>query len=274
LKKKIIKRFLCSLFALLLLLVLTGCGTEKISVHSTGVWEKFVWFFASLIKFLSFGGSMGIGIILLTLIIKTLLFPLMAFQIKSTKKMQVIQPEIKKIQQKYPGKDMESQRLQSEEMKRLYSENGINMYAGCLPTLAQMPFLWALFQSISRVEEIHSGRFLWLDLGQCDPYYVLPLLASIFTFISSWLSMKTAPEQNGMTKSMTYVMPVMIFFMAFRIFSGVALYWVVQNIYQAIQTLLISNPFKIEKERQAKIQAERDLEKAKRKALKKALKKK
>lgn len=273
-RKKVIKRFLYGFSALSLLLTLTGCGTEKISAHSTGAWEKFVWFFASLIKFLSFGGSMGIGIILLTLIIKTVLFPLMAFQMKSTKKMQEIQPEIKKIQQKYPGKDMESRRSQSEEMQRMYSENGVNMYAGCLPLLAQMPFLWALFQSISKVEEIHSGHFLWLDLGQYDPYYVLPVLAAIFTFISSWLSMKTAPEQNGMTKSMTYVMPVMIFLMAFRIFSGVALYWVVQNIYQAIQTLLINNPFKIEKERQAKIQAERDLEKAKLKVMKKALKKK
>jgi YidC/Oxa1 family membrane protein insertase len=217
---------------------------------------------------------MGLGIILLTLVIKTLLFPLMAFQIKSTKKMQVIQPEIKKIQQKYPGKDMESRRLQSEEIQRIYSENDINMYAGCLPILAQMPFLWALFQAIAKVEVIHSGRFLWLDLGEYDPYYILPTLAAMFTFITSWLSMKTAPDQNGMTKSMTYVMPVMIFLMSFRMFSGVSLYWVIQNIYQAIQTLLINNPFKLEKEKQIKLQAERNLKKAKSKALKKALKKK
>ncbi|MDR1012883.1 MAG: YidC/Oxa1 family membrane protein insertase [Lactobacillales bacterium] len=269
------KQGLHAFLSFLLLITLTSCGAEKISANSTGMWEKFVWFFASLIKFLSFGGSMGIGIILLTLIIKTLLFPLMVFQIKSTKKMQIIQPEIKKIQQKYPGKDMESRRLQSEEIQRVYSENDINMYAGCLPVLAQMPFLWALFQSISKVEEIHSGRFLWFDLGKADPYYILPVLAAIFTFITSWLSVKAAPpEQNTMTKSMTYIIPVMIFFMALNMFSGVALYWVIQNIYQTIQTLLINNPFKFEKERISKLQAERDLEKAKLKALKKALKKK
>ncbi|MDR1521854.1 MAG: YidC/Oxa1 family membrane protein insertase [Streptococcaceae bacterium] len=257
-----------------MLFILTGCGAEKINANSTGIWGKFVWFFASLIRFLSFGKSMGLGIIFLTLIIKTLLFPLMAFQIKSTKKMQAIQPEIKKIQQKYPGKDMNSRRLQSEEIQRIYSKNDVNMYAGCLPILAQMPFLWALFQAIAKVKEIHSGQFLWLDLGEYDPYYILPLLAALFTFATSWLSVKAAPEQNDMSKSMTYIMPVMIFFMSFRMFSGVSLYWVVQNIYQVFQTLLINNPFKLEKEKQAKLQAGRDLEKAKLKALKKALKKK
>lgn len=271
--RRLKKRILLGILNLLLLCLLTGCGTSKINSHSTGLWEKFVWFFALSIKFLSFGGSMGIGIILLTFIIKMALFPLMMFQMKSMRKMQEIQPELKKLKEKYPGKDMESRRLLNEETQRLYSEKGVNMYAGCLPMLAQLPFMWGLYQSIFRVDEIHNGQFLWLDLGQYDPYYVLPVLAAIFTFVTSWLTMKASPEQNGMTKTMTYFMPIIILFMAFRMFSGVTLYWVVQNILQAIQTLLINNPFKIQKEREKKEQEKRDLEKAKRKALKKALKK-
>jgi len=271
--KKIFKNALTLLLTLLLLFLLTGCGKGKISENSQGIWEKFVWTYANLIKLLSFGGSTGIGIIILTLIVKTALFPLMVFQTKSMRKMQAVQPLIKELKQKYPGKDAESRRLQGEETQKIYAENGVNMYAGCLPMMAQLPFIWALYQAIYRVPEIHTGQFLWFDLGKSDPYYILPVLAAIFTFATSWLSMKSSPEQNGMTKSMTYLMPIMIFFFAFRIFSGVALYWVVQNIFQAVQTMIVNNPFKLEKEKEAKKQAEKDLIKAERKALKKASKK-
>jgi YidC/Oxa1 family membrane protein insertase len=197
----------------------------------------------------------------------------MHFQTKSMRKTQELAPEIKKIQAKYPGKDPDSRRKVNEETQRLYSENKVNPYIGCLPLVVQMPILMALYQSIQRVPEISQGHFLWLDLSSRDPYFILPILAALFTFASSWLSMKASPEQNGMTKSMTYFMPIMIFFMAFSIASGVSLYWTISNAFQVGQTMLLNNPFKINKEREAKIAAEKEKELAKKKALKKAMKK-
>ncbi|MDR0922459.1 MAG: YidC/Oxa1 family membrane protein insertase [Lactobacillales bacterium] len=271
--KKTIKRLLLALASVALLVTLTGCGTSEVKASSTGVWERIVWFFASAIKFLSVGQNIGIGIILFTLVIRLILLPLMHFQTKSMRKTQELQPEIKKLQLKYPGKDTESRRLLNEETQKLYADNNVNPYIGCLPLLVQMPVLMALYQAISRVPAIRSGHFLWLNLASPDPYWILPILAAVFTFASSWLSMKASPEQNGMTKSMTYIMPIMIFFMAWQIASGISLYWVVSNAFQVGQTLLINNPFKLEKERKAKEEAIRNAEKAKKKALKKATKK-
>lgn len=269
--KKKTKILLLSSF---LLAFLSGCGRSDITQYTPGTWEKFVYLFGEAIKFLSIGGNIGVGIIIVTLIIKTLLLPLMHFQTKSTRKTQELQPQIKAIQAKYPGKDAESRRLVGEETQRLYSEHNVNPYVGCLPLLIQMPILWALYQSLTRIPELRVGNFLWLNIAEKDPYFILPVLAAIFTFLSSWLSMKSSPEQNGMTKSMTYLMPAMIFFFALSVSSGVSLYWVVSNAYQVFQTLLLNNPFKIQKEREAKIQVERDKEKKIRKAKKKIQKRK
>ena len=86
--------------------------------------------------------------------------------------------------------------------------------------------------------------------------------------------MKSNPEKNMMTTSMTYLMPVMIFIFAVNIASGIALYWVVSNAFQVFQTMLIANPWKIIAARESKVQAQRDKEKARERAMKKAKKKK
>ena len=161
------------------------------------------------------------------------------------------------------------QKLQAEQQK-LYSEAGINPMMGCLPALVQLPIIWALYQAIWRTHVLRSGSFLWLQLGHNDPYYVLPILAALFTFISSWLSMASMPEQNAMTKSMTWFMPIMVFFMALGFSSAITLYWVVSNAFQVLQVLIFQNPFKIRREREEKQAAERrhrnKIAKAKRKA--------
>lgn len=106
---------------------------------------------------MSFGGLTGVGIILFTIIIRAALLPLMNIQIKSSQRMQEIQPEIKKIQAKYLSKDMESRRLMNEEIQKLYAENKVNPYMGCLPLVVQMPVLWALYQALSRVDFLKHG---------------------------------------------------------------------------------------------------------------------
>lgn len=265
--KKQHKRLLLMAGLVMLVLVLSACGTAPISKESTGIWDRYiVFYFAEAIKFLSVSGNTGIGIILFTLIIRVILLPLMQFQTKSMRKTQELQPKLKALQKQYASKDPETQRQFREEQQKLYAENNVNPYAGCLPLLVQMPIMMALYQSISRVPELKQGSFLWLNLGKPDPYFILPILAAIFTFASSYLTSMSQVESNASLKVMNFVMPVMIFFMGMNLASGLSLYWVVSNAFQVGQTMLLNNPFKIIRERE---EAER-LAKEREKALKKA----
>ena len=264
-KKK--KRLLLTMTLLAFVVVLSACGTSEISASSTGIWEKIVYLFAQAVKWLSIGGSRGIGIILFTIIIRVILLPLMHFQTKSMRKTQELQPKIKQLQQQYASKDVETQQKFREEQQKLYAEYGVNPYAGCLPLLVQMPILMAIYQAISRVPELKEGSFLWLKvLGDPDPYFILPVLAAILTFASTYLSSMSQVESNASLKIMNYAMPIMILVMAINLPSALSLYWVVSNAFQVVQTLLINNPFKIINERE---EAARQ-EKARVRALQKA----
>nr|WP_282565890.1 YidC/Oxa1 family membrane protein insertase [Enterococcus faecium] len=250
-----------------LVIVLSGCGTGEVSAQSTGIWDRYiVYYFAEAIKALSFGNA-GIGIILFTLIIRVILLPLMHFQTKSMRKTQELQPKLKALQQQYSSRDPETQSKLREEQQRLYAENGVNPYAGCLPLLVQMPILMALWQSISRVPELKQGHFLWLNLRNADPTFILPILAAIFTFASTYLSSMSQIESNASMKIMNFVMPVMILVMGVNLASGLSLYWVVSNAFQVVQTLLINNPFKIRKEREEEARRIRERERALKKAM-------
>ncbi|MFC0234387.1 YidC/Oxa1 family membrane protein insertase [Vagococcus entomophilus] len=249
-----------------LVLVLTACGQGEISKNSTGIWDRYiVYYFAMAIKGLSFGNS-GIGIILFTLIIRVILLPLMHFQNKSMRKTQELQPKIKALQEQYASKDAETKRKLQEEQQKLYSEHNVNPLAGCLPLLVQMPIMMALWQAISREPSLTKGHFLWLELGQKDPYFILPILAAIFTFASTKLTSMSQIETNSSLKMMNYMMPALILFMGVNLASGLSLYWVVSNAFQTAQTLLLNNPYKIKKEREEEEQKRRDLERALRKA--------
>lgn len=256
------------------LLVLTACGTGPVTSQSPGAWDQLIYWFASVIRFLSINGQIGIGIILFTILIRTLLLPLFQIQSNSSRKMQELQPKLKELQAQYPGTDMDSRQQLYEATQALYKEHGVSMKSSFIPLLIQMPILLALFQALSRVEFLKIGHFLWLNLGETDPYFILPVLAAVFTFLSTWLTNKAALEKNGAMTIMTYVMPVLIFFFALSAASGVALYWTVSNAYQVLQTLAFNNPYKIIAERQAKVDAEKERQAKIRKAQKKARKKK
>lgn len=266
--KKKHKKILLTLGLLSLVVFLSACGaTGEVNAQSTGFWDRYIVYnFAQAIKALSFG-NFGIGIILFTLIIRIILMPLMHYQTKSMRKTQDLQPKIKELQEKYASKDMETQNKLKEETQKLYAENNVNMYAGCLPLLVQMPILMALWQSIQRVPELHSGHFLWLNLGKPDPYFILPILAAIFTFASTYLSSMSQLQANASMKIMNFVMPAMILVMGIPLASGLSLYWTISNAFQVVQTLLINNPFKIRAEREEIARAE----KARQRALEKAM---
>lgn len=255
-----------------LTLFLAACSNKPVTSHSTGLWDHYIVYnFSRFIIWLSNNcGGYGMGIIIFTIIIRVLLLPLMFYQTKSMLKTQELAPKLKAIQKKYSSRDRESMVKMQEETSKLYKEAGVNPWASMLPMIIQLPIMWALYQAIWRTPELRHGTFLWLQLGHTDPYYILPILAALFTFLSSWLSMASMPERNAMTSAMTWFMPIMVFFIALGFSSAITLYWVVSNAFQVVQTLLLQNPFKIRREREAKEKQEkakkRKLEKAKRRA--------
>ena len=255
-----------------LTLFLAACSNKPVTSHSTGLWDHYIVYnFSRFIIWLSNNcGGYGMGIIIFTIIIRVLLLPLMFYQTKSMLKTQELAPKLKAIQKKYSSRDRESMVKRQEETSKLYKEAGVNPWASMLPMIIQLPIMWALYQAIWRTPELRHGTFLWLQLGHTDPYYILPILAALFTFLSSWLSMASMPERNAMTSAMTWFMPIMVFFMALGFSSAITLYWVVSNAFQVVQTLLLQNPFKIRREREAKEKQakakKRKLEKAKRRA--------
>ena len=255
-----------------LTLFLAACSNKPVTSHSTGLWDHYIVYnFSRFIIWLSNNcGGYGMGIIIFTIIIRVLLLPLMFYQTKSMLKTQELAPKLKAIQKKYSSRDRESMVKMQEETSKLYKEAGVNPWASMLPMIIQLPIMWALYQAIWRTPELRHGTFLWLQLGHTDPYYILPILAALFTFLSSWLSMASMPERNAMTSAMTWFMPIMVFFMALGFSSAITLYWVVSNAFQVVQTLLLQNPFKIRREREAKEKQakakKRKLEKAQRRA--------
>ena len=278
--KRRTKRNVAILGTLSLALLLGGCASNApITSHSTGFWDHYIiWNFVRAIQWLSniFGHNYGWGIVVFTIIIRIIILPLMFYQMKSMRKTQEIQPKLIALQKKYPGKDPESIQKLNEEQQKLYAEAGINPMAGCLPLLVQMPILLALYQAIWRSPILKNGDFLWMHLGDKDPYYIMPILAALFTFLTSKLSIMSQPKVEGASNIMNnmtlYFMPIMTGFIAINLPSALSLYWVVTNAFSVAQTLLLQNPFKIQKERAEKETAEkarkRRIEKAKRKAYK------
>ncbi len=280
LSKKSTKRLLAALaLVTVFALVLSGCATQTtqkptpISHNSSNWWDAWVVYYLS--QFVLWiakvcGGSYGWAIIIFTVIIRVILLPLNALQINSTRKMQEIQPELKALQEKYSSKDLETRNKLNEETQKLYKEAGVNPYAGCLPMVIQLPVMWALYQAIWRTPEMQNGKFLWMDLGKPDPYYILPILATVFTFLSSYIATLSVPKssQTTMTKMMSYVMAIMIGIWAIVFQSAISLYWVISNLFQVGQTLVLQNPFKYRKEQEAKEEAERERQRKMRQAYK------
>lgn len=279
LTKRNVKRLLAILAVMVIAVTLTGCATTSsqaqapISHTSGNWWDRWIVYYVSefllwLAKLL--GNSYGWTIIVFTVLVRIVLLPLNAISIKSTTKMQSIQPQVQALQKKYPGRDAESRQLLSQETNKLYKEAGVNPYTGCLPLLIQLPVMYALYQAIWRTPQLQNGRFLWMDLGKPDPYYIMPILAMVFTFVSTYISQLSTPKssQNMMTKVTTYGMAVLVGVMAIGFQSAITLYWVVSNLFQAVQTFILQNPIKYKREQEAKQQEERERKRRLRRAYK------
>ena len=181
--------------------------------------------------------SYGLTIIIFTVIIRLILLPLSIKQIKSTAKMSAIQPEMKKVQAKHKS---DPQKAQQEVMK-LYKENGVNPMGGCLPMLIQMPILFALYAVFQKLE-MHGAGFLWMnDLTKPDPIYILPILSTVTTYFSSKLMQPPGDgAQSKQTSTMNTMMAIFMGFMSLKFKGALVLYWVINNIVQVVQTLIIN----------------------------------
>jgi len=231
------------LFALLALVVLTGCtDMSDITKDSPGIWNQwFVYPLSELLIWVAkfFNDSYGLSIIVVTIIIRLVLLPLMIQQTKSSKALQALQPELEKLREKYSSKDQRTQQKLQQETMELFQKHGVNPLAGCLPILIQMPILVAFYHAIMRTADIRTHTFLWFSLG--SPDYILAFVAGLTTFLQQKLIMRQAPPNPQMTM-MLYVMPILIIIFAINFPSALSLYWVIGNIFMIVQTLIISGP--------------------------------
>jgi YidC/Oxa1 family membrane protein insertase len=183
----------------------------------------------------------GVAIILLTILIKIIFFPLTYSSTKSMAKMAELQPKVKAIKAKYKKAktDIAQRRQMNEEMMKLYKEQGVNPAGGCLPMLIQLPVFWGVFRMLVVAVELRHAPFaLWItDLSVKDPYYVTPVLMGITQFISQKMTPTSAePSQAKMMLVMPFVMT--IFFMNFQ--SGLVLYWLTTNVLQIGQQAIMN----------------------------------
>lgn len=190
----------------------------------------------------------GFSIIILTLLVKILFFPLTYHSTKSMARMQELQPKIKALRAKYKKakQDISQRRKMNEEMMKLYKEHGINPAGGCLPILIQMPIFWGFFRLLLVSVEFRQSPFIfWIkDLSVKDPFYVTPILMGITQFISQKMTPTSAdPTQQKMMLLMPVIMT--IFFMNFQ--SGLVLYWLTNNVLQIGQQYIMNRLMKKKK---------------------------
>jgi YidC/Oxa1 family membrane protein insertase len=186
------------------------------------------------------GLSYVLAIVILTIIIKVCLLPFNIKSAHSTRKMQEVQPEVKKIQDKYKS---DPQKAQAEVMK-LYKEKNVSMFGGCLPSLLPLPILMALYYVFRDLQGINGVSFLWIpDLGSADPYYILPVLSALTTYIPSALMAKASPpvSEGGMNMNgMNIGMSLFMGFMALNFKSLLVIYWILSGMIQLAITYFVN----------------------------------
>ena len=197
--------------------------------------------------FSNFAGPVawGLSIILLTLFLRTLMWPLTWVSIKSSKRMGKLQPMIKELKEKYPD---DPQKVQQEQMK-LFSEYGINPVAGCLPILLQIPIFFGLFTMLKSAVEFRHEKFLWIkDLTEPDTLFTIPIfgfelpinILPILMFITMAIQMSMNPTPTDpMQKMIMRFMPIMMVIFCYGFASALALYWTTSNIFTIFQTWIM-----------------------------------
>jgi len=214
----------------------------------------------------------GVAIILFTIIIKMVLYPLTVKQTVSMRKMTELQPKVQALQKKY-GNDKQKM---NQKVMELYSEENASPYSGCLPLVVQLPILWVFYRTLYDFSKHPNASdpsytFLGFNITQTyglglDYHLILPIIAAVTTYFMSKVSMATAPKKNpnasagGMAASAEQTQKIMLiimpFFMAYIVVtlpSGLGIYIVTMNIVSILQTIYINKV--LLKKQQAKSEA-------------------
>src|SRR4030042_4689946 len=256
-KKFNVRRFLIFVAIAVLLFLFVSGVVSPTSLWNTILLEPVMNFLILLSKGLL--GNFGLAIIILTIIIKIISYPLMMRQLKSSRAMQDIQPKMKELRKKY-AKD--SKKLNAETMK-LYKEQGVNPL-GCVgPMLIQFPIWIALYQAVIQAlayapenllglsERLYSwpviqetlppnNHFLWLDLARGDIIIAILVAASMWALQKMTSVPSTDPQQQSTQRMMTWIMPLMFGFFSISLPSGLSVYWIASNIISMIMQYRIT----------------------------------
>lgn len=200
------------------------------------------------------GQSFPLAIIVTTVIVRLITLPLTLPQQRSARKMQQLAPQLEEIKKKY-GNDRQ---MLAQKQMELYKANNVNMFGGCLPLILQLFIMIAFYQAITGALALNplqlyslgqrvlpdlaplipmNSRFLWLDLGLPDQFFVLPILVVVTTYLSQKMMATPSadPSAASMTRQMNIMMPLMFGLFALQFASGLSIYFIVSNIVSIVQ---------------------------------------
>ncbi len=190
-----------------------------------------------LTTFHQWTGSWGLAIVLLTVVLRIVLYPLYLSQMRGLAIQRRLQPQLNELQKKYKDKPEEF----NKKMMELYRENKANPFGGCLPALIQLPIVWILFSVLRSFE--FSGSFLWIpDLKNPDPLYILPILAAVFTYGQSKMmtpSKGTSDAADASANMMLWFSPILIGTVSIGLPAGLTVYWTVNAILGMVQQYFV-----------------------------------
>lgn len=235
--------------------ILKSYGKQMENIPERGVsWLRwltniFGWFLNFLHRYIN---NYGVVLLVFAVVMKLLLHPLTHKQMEHGLKQQKLQPYLQQIQKQYAN-DLVKQR---EEMKKLYKEHNTSMGAGCLPVLIQMPIIIPLYSFLRYSLDMRDAPFIfWLkDLSEPDPYLVLPIIMGAFMLLQSLLMRPAKMDDSQMDekqkamqsqqKMMTWMMPIMMFFIFKGMPAGLVLYWTAFNVLSVIHQYYLNKHFK------------------------------
>ena len=225
---------------------LKKAGESLGKIIDYGFWQPIAKVLDFLLKmFFGIVGNYGWAIVLLSLSVKIVFYPLTHRSFEGMRKMQEdmkkLEPKIKAIKEKYGS----NQQKINKETMTLYRREGVNPMSGCkgcFPMLLQMPVFFALYAVLYNSIDLRGAHFIWWihDLSAADPFRVLPILMGISMFFQQkQTGMGTSPTQQDQQKMMSWRMPIFLTFIFFRLPAGVVRYWFSFNIFTSLQQLLI-----------------------------------
>ena len=203
----------------------------------------FFGFFAKILYWLlvaihGFVGNWGVAIIVLTLLVKGIFYPLTQKSFRSQQEMKTLQPLMNELKEKYK----DDREMQAQEQMRLFKEHGVNPMSGCLPMVIQMPIWFALYSTLLYSVDLYRSEFLvWQDLSSQDPFAVLPILVGVLMLAQQWMTPMTGvdPAQAKMFK----LMPLIFIFIMFSLPSGLCLYITINSVLTIVQQWFIRRKY-------------------------------